>query len=70
MTASCCSGGSHILIASFTYRPELDFQGHQSAFSAGIRHICGEASDQALAQKYREPRSPSLHSMEQRTWIE
>lgn len=30
-------GGSHILIASFTYRPELDFQGHQSAFSAGIK---------------------------------
>lgn len=37
MTASCHSGGRHILIASFTYQPELDFQGHQSAFSAGIR---------------------------------
>lgn len=30
------------------------------------RHLCGEAGDQALARKYREPRSPSLPGIEQR----
>lgn len=58
MTASCCSGGSHILIASFTYQPELDFQGHQSAFSADIRHLprsTGSLEAPACTARNREP---------------
>lgn len=69
MTASCHSG-SHILISSLTYQPELDFQRHQSVLCRYERRIRAKAGDQALAQKYREPRSPSLHGMEQRTWTE